>query len=71
MNQVLELGDSDPFSRIDFKDPAKNQVQFWREREDGLQETCILEVSSEGAVALRSTLPWITSTGKVDEDNTE
>lgn len=69
MDPITEFWNGDSLGWVDFKDPAENQVQLGRQRKDGPEETGILQKSSEGAIALRSTLPWVSSTCEVDEDD--
>lgn len=71
MDPVAKLWDGDPLGWVDLKDPAQNQVQFGRQWKNGPEETGILQESSESAIALRSTLPWVSSTCEVDKDDTK
>lgn len=71
MNPVAELWNCDSLCWIDLEDPAQNQVQLSRQWKNGPEETGIFQESSESAIALRSTLPWVSSTSEVDEDDTK
>ncbi|KAF3918347.1 hypothetical protein ABW21_db0207770 [Orbilia brochopaga] len=68
---VAEFWNGDSLGWVDFEDATKNQVQLCRQRKDGSQETGILEEGTEGAVALRCTLPRVPSTCQVDQNHTQ
>jgi hypothetical protein len=70
-NHIPELSNGDPLGRVEFKDTLKDGVQLWRHREDRPKKLGIFHVGTESAVIERRTLPWVSSTSEVHQDDSE
>ena len=57
--------------RVGFKDAAKDGIQVIREGENGLEEVLGARIGTISGILERSLLPWVASTGEVDEDDTQ
>ena len=56
---------------VDLEDPLKDVVETVRERKNGLEEISVPHECPERRVFHCSSLPWISTTGQVDQDNTK
>ena len=70
-NEIAELRDADPLGRIALEDASEDLIQLGGEREDGTEETGILEVGPEGGILGRGPFPGIPPTGQIYEDDAE
>jgi len=70
-NSCVKLVQSDAAFRLDLKDALEHAVQVTRDWKNGLEKILVLAECTEGRVLQRGALPRISSTGQVDEDNTQ
>jgi hypothetical protein len=70
-NPGSELRKSNPLLGDRFEDSSQNVVQFFRQRENGLQEVLGSGIGTVSRVLEGSLFPWVASTGEVDEDDSK
>ena len=70
-DEVAELGDADPLGGIALEDASEDLVQLGGEREDGTEETGVLEVGPEGGIFGGGPFPRVPPAGQVYEDDAE
>jgi len=67
----LQLGQSNPLVRVPGENPSQDVVQFIRHWEDALEGIWATGIGPVGGVLERGLLPWVASTGQVDQDHSE
>ena len=70
-NQLPQSGNGDPLGRVVFKNTSENGVKLRGQRKDGPQKLRVFHVRPESGILKGCSLPWITATGQVYQDNTQ
>lgn len=71
LNHLANLRDRSPLSWVELEDAPQNSIQLQGDGKDRPEELGVLHEGTEGAVLEGSTLPWVASTGQVDEDDSQ
>lgn len=68
-DQFAQLGNRDPFGRVELKYAPHDGIQFRRNGENGPKELGIFHVSPKGGILERGPLPWVTAASEVHQDD--
>jgi len=70
-DQLPQLWNGNPLSRVILKDALQDGIQLSRQWKNGPQELGILHVGPESGILERGTLPWVTATCEVHENDSQ